>query len=161
MHLSPLVEIRENPEFHDLMRMDKGHRLACLLWHEWLPLLSGTNGASPWSETAAQGAGNLLECAPGPCSSRLPFEWDVPPLPREGEGCFDVPGAPTAWTDGCLVQDPVSGASSSGSVFFFLLICLVFSGTIAGGVIWMRSPLMMGWFVFLLCPGAPAVCSEG
>ena len=27
----PLVEIRENPEFHDLMRMDKGHWPRCLL----------------------------------------------------------------------------------------------------------------------------------
>ena len=37
----PLVEIRENPEFHDLMRMDKSHYPRCLLWHGWLPLLSG------------------------------------------------------------------------------------------------------------------------
>ena len=44
----PLVEIRENPEFHDLMRMDKGHWPRCLLWHGWLPMLSGSNGASPW-----------------------------------------------------------------------------------------------------------------
>ena len=29
----PLVEIRENPEFHDLMRMDKAHWPRCLLWH--------------------------------------------------------------------------------------------------------------------------------
>ena len=33
----PLVEIRENPEFHDLMRMDKAHWPRCLLWHGWLP----------------------------------------------------------------------------------------------------------------------------
>ena len=43
----PLVEIRENPEFHDLMRMDKAHWPRCLLWHGWLPKLSGVNGASP------------------------------------------------------------------------------------------------------------------
>ena len=45
----PLVEIRENPEFHDLMRMDKSHWSRCLLWHGWLPLLSGTVGESPWA----------------------------------------------------------------------------------------------------------------
>ena len=44
----PLVEIRENPEFHDLMREDKAHWPRCLLWHGWLPMLSGINGASPW-----------------------------------------------------------------------------------------------------------------
>ena len=57
----PLVEIRENPEFHDLVRMDKGHWPRCLLWHGWLPLLSGVNGASPWAADASEGAGNLLE----------------------------------------------------------------------------------------------------
>ena len=42
----PLVEIRENPEFHDLMREDKAHWPRCLLWHGWLPMLSGVNGCS-------------------------------------------------------------------------------------------------------------------
>ena len=50
----PLVEIRENPEFHDLMRMDKAHWPRCLLWHGWLPLLSGANGASPWAVDASE-----------------------------------------------------------------------------------------------------------
>ena len=39
----PLVEIRESPEFHDLMREDKAHWPRCLLWHGWLPMLCGTN----------------------------------------------------------------------------------------------------------------------
>ena len=43
-----LVESLKNHEFHDLMRMDKGHWNMCLLWHGWLPLLSGVNGDSPW-----------------------------------------------------------------------------------------------------------------
>ena len=49
-----LVEIRENPEFHDLVRMDKGHWPRCLLWHGWLPMLSGVNGASPWAASASE-----------------------------------------------------------------------------------------------------------
>ena len=59
----PLVEIRDDPEFHDLMRMDKGHWPKSLLWHGWLPLLSGANDASPWAGAAAQGAGHMLEQA--------------------------------------------------------------------------------------------------
>ena len=43
----PLVEIRENPEFHDLMREDKAHWPRCLLWHSWVPMLSGVDGALP------------------------------------------------------------------------------------------------------------------
>ena len=40
----PLVEIREHPEFHGLLEMDKSSWPRCLLWHGWLPLLSGVNG---------------------------------------------------------------------------------------------------------------------
>ena len=49
-----LIEIRENPEVHDLMRMDKSHWPRCLLWHGWLPLLSGANSASPWAATPGE-----------------------------------------------------------------------------------------------------------
>ena len=35
----PLVEIRESPEFHDLVREDKAHWPRCLLWHGWLLML--------------------------------------------------------------------------------------------------------------------------
>ena len=52
----PLVEIRENPEFHHLLRMDKAHWPRCLLWLGWLPMLSGVNGASPWAADASEGA---------------------------------------------------------------------------------------------------------
>ena len=45
----PLVEICENPEFHDLMGMDKSNWPRWLRWHGWLPLLSGTGGGSPWA----------------------------------------------------------------------------------------------------------------
>ena len=40
----PLVELREHPEFHDLVELDKSSWPRCLLWHGWLPLLSGVNG---------------------------------------------------------------------------------------------------------------------
>ena len=65
MYLHPLVEIRENPEFHDLMRMDKAHWPRCLLWHGRLPLFSGVNGASPWAADASESAVHLVEVALG------------------------------------------------------------------------------------------------
>ena len=61
----PLVEIREHPEFHGLMEMDKSHCPRCLLSHGWLPLLSGANGGSPWAEDPAESAAHQLECALG------------------------------------------------------------------------------------------------
>ena len=61
----PPAEIREHPEFHDLVGMDKSSWPRCLLWRGWLPLLSGVNDGSPWAQTPAEGAVNLLECALG------------------------------------------------------------------------------------------------
>ena len=42
------------------MRMDKAHWLRCLLWHGWLPMLSGVNGASPWAADASGCIGLLV-----------------------------------------------------------------------------------------------------
>ena len=59
----PLVAIRESPEFHDLMREDNAHWPRCLLWHDWLPMLSGTNRGSPWAVDASEAAGYMVETA--------------------------------------------------------------------------------------------------
>ena len=74
----PLVEIREHPEFHDLVEMDKSSWPGCLLWHGWLPLLSGVNGGTPWAESPREGACNLLECALGRYSSDALTDWQLP-----------------------------------------------------------------------------------
>ena len=114
----PLVETREHPEFHDLIEMDKTSCPRCLLWHGWLLLLSGINGDSPWAQTPAEGAVNLLECALGRYSSGQLSEWRLP-------AGFDVEGAaqrvadePDVWTDGSLVDDKDSGVSSAGAGCF-------------------------------------------
>ena len=73
-----LVEIRENPEIHDLMREDKAHWPRCLLWHGWLPVLSGVNGASPWAVDAFESALYMVEVALGRHSSGLVTDWSLP-----------------------------------------------------------------------------------
>ena len=45
---------------HDLMRLDKAHWPRCVLWHGWLPMLSGVNGASPWAVDASESASYWL-----------------------------------------------------------------------------------------------------
>ena len=114
----PLVEIREHPEFHDLMELDKNSWPRCLLWHGWLPLLSGTNGGSPWALTPDEGAVHILECALGKYSSGQLIEWQLP-------ADFDVDGAalrvaddPDVWIDGSLIDDKSSGVSSAGAGCF-------------------------------------------
>ena len=112
-----LVEIRENHEFHDLMRMDKAPWPRCLLWHGCLPMLSGVSGASPWAGDASESAGHLLEVALGSYSSGLVSEWSLPEGFDTVEAASRIPDVPDVWTDGSLVLDQVTGVSSSGSVF--------------------------------------------
>ena len=98
-----LVEIRENTEFHALMRMDKGHWLRCLIWHGWLPMMSGVSGASPWAASASESASYLVETALRGYSSGLIAECGLP-------GEFDAVGAASSllpdhtnvWTDVAL-----------------------------------------------------------
>ena len=114
----PLVEIRENPEFHDLMRMDKAHWPRCLLWHGWLPRLSGVNGASPWAANAADCAGYLVESALGRYSSGLLAAWSTPFDFDAVEASSLLPDHPNVWSDGSFVLDRVTGVSSAGAGFF-------------------------------------------
>ena len=114
----PLVEIRENPEFHDLMRMDKAHWPRCLLWHGWLPMLSGVNGASPWAVDASESAAYLVEVALGRYSSGLVTEWDPSDDFDHDDAAASLTDHPDVWTDGSLVLDRLTGVSSSGSGFF-------------------------------------------
>ena len=114
----PLVEIRENPEFHDLMRLDKTHWPRCLYWHGWLPMLSGVNGVSPWAGNASESANYLVEAALGGYSSRMVSDWSPPVGYDRAAVSLLVPGHANVWTDGSLVLDKVAGISSSGAGFF-------------------------------------------
>ena len=113
-----LLRFVKNPEFHDLMGLDKGHWTRCLLWHGWLPKLSGVNGASPWAASAADSAGYLVESALGGYSSGLCAEWGPPVDFDAVEAASLLPDHPHVWTDGSLVLDRVTGVSSSGAGFF-------------------------------------------
>ena len=98
--------------------MDKAHWPRCLLWHGWLPVLSGVNGASPWATDASESAGYLVEVALGRYSSGLVAEWSLSDEFDQAEAVSSVPDHPNVWTDGTLVLDQVTGVSSSGSGFF-------------------------------------------
>ena len=114
----PLVEIRENPEFHDLMRLDKANWPGCLLWHGWLPMLSGINGASPWAIDASESAAYLVEVALGRYSSGILAEWTPSDDFDHDMAVSSLPDHADVWTDGSLVLDQLTGVSSSGSGFF-------------------------------------------
>ena len=113
----PLVEIRENPEFHELMEMDESYWPRCLLWHGWLPMLSGVNQGSPWALNHAEGASNLLESALGSYTSAFLLAWRLLVGFDAESAALHVAREPDVWTDGSMVVDKVSTVSSSGAGF--------------------------------------------
>ena len=114
----PLVEIRENSEFHDLMRMDKAHWPRCLLWHGWLPMLSGVNGPSSWAADASESAFYLVETALGRHSSGLVSEWSLPDGFDTDEVSARMPDSSKIWSDGSMVLDSVTGVSAACAGMF-------------------------------------------
>ena len=154
----PLVEIRENPEFHDLMNMDKGYWPRCLLWRGWLPMLSGVNGASPWAAGASESASYLVETALGSYSCGMIAEWGHPDDYDGVRVASLVPDQPNVWSDGSVVLDRVTGISSSGAGFFAHQ-----SDTLRGNRRWGHvdqvrpGSILQG---FLLCSWASPVCPK-
>ena len=107
----PLVAVRESPEFHDIVNLDKAGWPRCLLWHGWLPALSGADDGDPWAVDAADVASKRLEVALGSYVG----------VSQEPGGEFslvddDVPlaDAPDVWSDGSLVLDGFSGIGVAG-----------------------------------------------
>ena len=149
----PLVEIRENPEFRDLMREDKAHWPRCLLWHGWLPVLSGINGASPWAADASESAFYLVETALDRYSSGRVSKWSLPDGFDADEVSARMPDAAKVWSDGSLVLASVTGVSAAGAGMFAHQSELCWS--VAGGVMLIAfSPIM--WLIlvgFLSVPG--------
>ena len=152
----PLVDMRENQEFHDLIRMDKAHWPRCLLWHGWLPVLS-------WAADASQSAGNMIEVALGSFSSGLITEWSVP----EGVDLLKL-------LLGCLMflmselmaaLFLIKSRLSPLLTRVFLLISLNFAGGSACGVMLIRFMLMVLFRPVLvhavrdraMLPGPPAI----
>ena len=126
----PLVEIRESPEIHDLMRADKAHWPRCLLWHGWLPMLSGVNGASPWFADASATAAYLVEVALGRYSPGLVAEWNPSDDFDHDVAVSSLPDHPDVWTDGSLVLGQLTG------IFLQVLGFLLNSRTLLEGRRW-------------------------
>ena len=100
------------------MREDKAHWPRCLLWHGWLPMLCGVNGASPWAADASDSALYLVEVALGRYSSGLVAQWSLPHGFVADEIAARMPDAPEIWSDGSLVWNSVTGVSAASAGLF-------------------------------------------
>ena len=105
------MAIRESPEFHGTVARDKSFWPRCLLWHGWLPALSGSEIGNPWAEGAGDVAFKRLEGAMGSYVAEGHHD------EREfvfGSDQRELADAPDVWSDGSLVVNEVSGLGVAG-----------------------------------------------
>ena len=119
-------------------------------------------GFPPGLGSPREGACNLLECAFGRYSSDVLTEWQLL-VGLDAEGASRrVAAEPDVWTDGSLVEDKVSGASSAGAGWFTYRCSPLWANW--RWVIWMkmlvRMQLLVLVVVFLFSAWSTAVCSE-
>ena len=108
----PLAAIRESPEFHDIfVHCDKTSWPRCLLWHGWLPALSGSVVGCPWADGPGDVAAKRLEVASGSYVDEVPMVYDAFLIGNDQRQLSD---APDVWSDGSLVVDQVSGVGVAG-----------------------------------------------
>ena len=111
----PLVQIRENPEFHDLIQMDKGTWPRCLLWHGWLPAL---DIGGVWATEPQGMATSVIENHLGGYSGDDLNGWSANDVWTAGVRAGALSANPDVWTDGSLVQDRFSNIRCGGAGVF-------------------------------------------
>ena len=109
------VQIRENPEFHDLIQRDKRTWPRCLLWHGWLLAL---DLLGDWAGRPPTLAVNVLESLLGGYTGEDLNGWAATGVwlagVRSGVPCAN----PDVWTDGSLVRDKGSDVCCGGAGVF-------------------------------------------
>ena len=97
---SSLQHVRELPEFAYLMSLDRSKWPRCLLWHGWLPGLSGIGQRDP----CATSFGDLASFHLERCLRAYPVDfsgaWTPPDYWDAADIALEMPEHPNVWTDG-------------------------------------------------------------
>ena len=104
----PLQHVRDLPEFAYLMSVNRTSWPRCLLWHGWLPGLSGRSDKEPWASSFGDSAFGKLERCLGAYPVDLSGSWTPPDYWDADDVALEVTQHPYIWTDG----------SKAGFLFF-------------------------------------------
>ena len=97
MSISPLQHVRELPEFAYLMSLDRSKWPRCLLWHGWLPGLSGIGHGDLWATSFGDLASFHLERCLGAYPVDFAGAWTSPEYWDAADIALEMTDI---WTDG-------------------------------------------------------------
>ena len=95
-----LQHVRELPEFAYLMSLNRSNWPRCLLWHGWLPGLSGISDRDPWATSFGDLASFHLERCLGACPVDFDGSWTPPEYWDADDIALEMSEHPNIWTDG-------------------------------------------------------------
>ena len=95
-----LQHVRDLPEFAYLMSLDRSKWPRCLLWHGWLPGLSGISAEDPWAASFGDWASFHLERCLGAYPVDFVDCWTRPGYWDADDIALEMTDHPNVWTDG-------------------------------------------------------------
>ena len=96
----PLQHVGELSAFAHLMSLDRSKWPRCLLWHGWLPGLSGISDGDPWASSFGDLALSKLERCLGAYPLDFASCWTPPEYWDADDVALGMSEYPNIWTDG-------------------------------------------------------------
>ena len=129
--LYTLQHVRELPEFAYLMSLDRSKWPRCLLWHGWLPGLSGIEHGDPWATSFGDLASFHLERCLGAYPVDFVGAWTPPDYWDAADIALEMPEHPNVWTDGSREDcSSIGGFDVAGAGVYLPASELAFDGLI-------------------------------
>ena len=127
----PLQHVRELPEFASLLSLDCSNWPRCLLWHGWLPGLSGISDHDPWATSFGDLASFHLERCLGPYPVDFASCWTAPEYWDADDIALEMSDHPNIWTDGSREDfSSVGGFEVAGAGVYLPASELAFEGLV-------------------------------
>ena len=127
---SPILHVRELPDFASLLARGRSNRPRCVIWHGWLPGLGVAGERDPWPASLGQLAVRSLEQqlvaypADGAGLGVPPDFWDAEDL------AIEIGEHPCVWTDGSREDYATGGFEVAGAGVYLLAPELALEGTV-------------------------------
>ena len=96
----PLLHVRELSEFASLVSLNRSKWPRCLLWHGWLPGLSGAGEGDPWATSFGDLACGEVERCLGAYPMDCSGYWTPPEYWDADDVALEMSDDPNIWTDG-------------------------------------------------------------
>ena len=142
-----------------LMSLNRSNWPLCLLWHGWLPGLSGLTDKNPWASSFGDLAFSHLERCLGAYPADFSSSWTPPEYWDADDMALQMTEYPNIWTDGSREDfSSVDGYEVAGAGVYLSATEVAFEGAVWGIVEEHGDARLERCRAFMPVPGVHADC---